>query len=379
MLDGQCGIASLSVTGPAPLKANIAAEVRNFHPDLLIDRQTLPRLDRFAQFALLAGREAVADAGIAFDEALAARTGIVLGTAIGGIQTVEEGSQKLYLDNSTRVHPLSVPRVMLNGGVSALSMDLGIRGPGFAVSSACSSSNHAIAQALAMIRSGMIDVAITGGSDAPLTYGHIRAWEALRILAPETCQPFSLERKGLALGEGAGVIVLESEDHVRRRGARIYAELAGCGLSCDAGDLLLPDADGARRAITSALADGKIALDEIDYINAHGTGTTANDINETQAVHRVFGAQAGNLSMSSTKSMHGHALGAAGGIEAVATVLSIFHGTLPPTINFGTPDPLCDLDYVPNQARQSKVRAALSNSFAFGGLNAVLAFRAFNG
>lgn len=379
MTEGLCGIGPLSVKGPAPLRATIAAEVREFDPGSLPAGDSLARLDRFAQFALLAGTEAIADAGLEFDEATGLRTGVLLGTAIGGLQTQDDGYRKLYLEGGTRVHPLSVPRVMLNAGVSALSMAFGIRGPGLAVSSACSSSNHAIAQAMAMIRTGQIDVAITGGSDAPLTYGHVRAWEALRVLAPDACQPFSLERKGLTLGEGAGVIVLESEAHARRRGARIYAELAGSGMTCDAGDLLLPDADGAHRAIAAALADGGIAADEVDYINAHGTGTVANDANETVAVHRAFGPHAGRLAISSTKSMHGHALGAAGGIEAVATALALFRSTLPPTVNFGSPDPKCDLDYVPNQARQRTLRAALSNSFAFGGLNAVLAFRAFSG
>jgi nodulation protein E len=375
MLEGVCGIRPLGLAGPAPLKVAVAAEVQGLDPERHFDRQTLGRLDRFAQLALVAGREAVADAGLTLVGGLGPRAGVVLGSAIGGIRTQDEGFHRLYAEGGSRVAPLTVPRVMLNGGVSALSMDLGLQGAAFAVSSACSSSNHAIAQAAWLVRSGQLDLALAGGSEAPLCYGHLKGWEGLRILAAETCRPFSLGRDGLVLGEGAGVLVLESEAHARRRGARVLAELAGAGMCADAGDLLLPDPDGARRAMEGALAEAGLTPSQVDYINAHGTGTQANDVNETQAIRRVFGAQASRLAVSSTKSMHGHALGAAGGIEAVATVKAIAEGVLPPTVSYGPPDPACDLDYVPNQARPWTIRTALSNSFAFGGLNAVLAFR----
>jgi nodulation protein E len=376
---GRCGIGPLGLPGVENLRSRVGGEVWQFDPLRHFDRQQMSRLDRFAQFGVMAGREAIRDADLTLDEAQQLRVAIVMGSCIGGIHTLDEGFERIYQQGRTRLPPLTVPRVMLNSAVSALSMEFGIRGPCFSVSSACSSANHAILQALWLVRSGQVDVAITGGSEAPLTYGHIRSWEALRVLAPDTCRPFSLERKGLVLAEGAGIIVIESEDFARRRGASIYAELAGAGMSSDASDLLLPEVSGAERAMAAAIADAGLAVDEIDYINAQGSGTSANDLNETLAIHRVFGAHARRLAVSSTKSMHGHALGATGGIEAVATVKAMATGVLPPTINFVSADPECDLDYVPNQGRERPIRAALSNAFAFGGLNAVLAFRGVDG
>jgi len=377
LVHGVSGIGPLTQVRNDRLKCAIAAEVRGFLPEAHLDPQAVQRLDRFAQFGLVAAREAIRDAGIVCDRDQGLRTAVILGSGIGGLQTLDEGFQRLYVQGSNRVYPLSVPKVMLNAGVSAISAELGILGPCFAVSSACSSANHAIIQALGLVRSGQVEVAITGGSEACLTFGMIKAWEALRVLAPDTCRPFCLERKGIVLGEGAGVIVLESLDHAVARGARIYAELAGGGMSSDAGDLTLPDPDGAARAMAAALQDARLDRETIGYVNAHGTGTPANDATETAAIHRVFGDRASSLSVSSTKSMHGHALGAAGGLEAVATIMALAEGVIPPTANFVSPDPVCDLDYVPNEARRVPIRAALSNSFAFGGLNAVLAFRRF--
>jgi len=377
LMDGVCAIGPLTGMPTERLKYPIGAEVRGFDPAQHVNSNWVQRLDRFGQFGLAAGHQAVRDAGLEFDADLGLRSGVILGSGIGGIQTLDQGFQRLFVHNINRLYPLSVPKVMLNSPVSALSMDLGIRGPSFAVSSACSSSNHAMIQAFNLVRGGQLDVVLSGGSEAPFTLGMIKGWEALRALAPDTCRPFCKERKGLVLGEGAGVLVLESLEHARARGARIYAELAGCGMSSDAGDLTLPDADGAARAMAGALADAGLQPADIDYINAHGTGTPANDSSETAAIHRVFGEQAARLLVSSTKSMHGHALGAAGGLEAVATVLALEQGGVPPTINYQTPDPQCDLDYVPHQARRRELRAALSNSFAFGGLNAVLAFRRY--
>jgi nodulation protein E len=254
-------------------------------------------------------------------------------------------------------------------------MDYGIVGPAWTVSTACSSANHAMGQAFWMIRSGAADAAITGGSEAPLSFGNLKAWEALRVVAEDTCRPFSKTRKGMILGEGAAMLVLETLEAARARGARIYAEVVGCGMSADAHHITQPSAEGPARAMRAALLDAGIAPEEVGYINAHGTGTPANDPIETAAIRTVFGSHANKLLVSSTKSMHGHALGAAGAIEAAATILGLRCGVLPPTVNYETPDPECDLDVIPNVARQALVQCALSNSFAFGGLNAVMAFR----
>jgi nodulation protein E len=250
-----------------------------------------------------------------------------------------------------------------------------LRGPTFAVASACASANHAIIQAAQMIRYGMADAAITGGTEACLTFGAIRAWEAMRVLADDTCRPFSANRRGLVLGEGAAIFVLESLEHAQARGAVILAELAGIGMTADATDIVMPSAEGGARAMSQALADAGLAPQDVDYINAHGTGTLANDPTETRAIHLAFGAHADRLAVSSTKSMHGHALGASGALELVAVIGALRDGVVPPTANLDKPDPACDLDYVPNTAREMPVRAALSNSFAFGGLNAVLALK----
>jgi nodulation protein E len=268
---------------------------------------------------------------------------------------------------------------MPSAAASQVSMGFGIQGPVFSVASACSSAAHAIAQAAAMIRAGLVDLALAGGTDAPFTLGLMKAWEALRVLSSDSCRPFCRDRSGIVLGEGAGMLVLESEAHARRRGATIRAELAGAGMSSDAGHITDPSVEGAARAMRAALDDAGMDPAEIDYVNAHGTGTQANDLTETRAVHAVFGEHASRLAVSSTKSMHGHALGASGALEAVATVLALQKGVIPPTANFTEPGEGCDLDYVPNRARAAPVRAALSNSFAFGGLNAVLAFRAWRG
>jgi nodulation protein E len=265
--------------------------------------------------------------------------------------------------------------VMTNASASQISIAYGLRGPTFAVASACASANHAIIQAAQMIRYGMADVAIAGGTEACLTYGALRAWEAMRVLADDTCRPFSINRRGLVLGEGAGIFVLESMEHAQARGAVILAELAGVGMTADASDIVMPNATGAAAAMTQAMADADLAPQDVDYINAHGTGTQANDSTETRAIRLAFGAHADRLAVSSTKSMHGHALGASGALELVAVVGALRDGVVPPTANLDEVDPACDLDYVPNVGREMPVRAALSNSFAFGGLNAVLALK----
>jgi len=266
---------------------------------------------------------------------------------------------------------------MPSAATSQVSIDLGIRGPAFTVTTACASAAHAVAQAVLLIRSGSVELALAGGTDAPFTYGLLKAWEALRVLSPDQCRPFSKDRNGLVLGEGAGFVVLESEDHAHNRGAKIYAELAGFGLSSDAVHITDPSSDGAAAAIRAALADAGLATAQIDYINAHGTGTWANDPSETRAIRQVFGRDADRLAVSSTKAAHGHALGASGALELIATTLAMRDGVIPPTLNFTQPGEGCDLNYVPNQAEARRLDAALSNSFAFGGLNAVLALRRY--
>lgn len=376
LLAGRPGIGPITSVDPELLKCRNGAEARCFDPGLHFDPKEQLLLDRFAQLALAAAIEAITDAGLEFGDGLGPRTAIVTGTSAAGQTTVDDASVELYRRNAQRLNPLTIPRTMSNAAASQLSMRYGITGPAWTVSTACSSSNHAIGQAFWMVRHGLADCAITGGSEAPFNLGLLKAWEAMRVVAPDTCRPFSAERKGLILGEGAGFLVLEPLDAARARGARIHGEIVGFGMSADAHHITMPSPDGAAAAMRGALHDAGLAAEQCGYINAHGTGTAANDPTETRAIRAVFGAHAGRLAVSSTKSMHGHTLGAAGALEAVATVLALRDGMLPPTANFLTPDPECDLDVVANLPRAQRVEAALSNSFAFGGLNAVLAFKA---
>ncbi|TAL85536.1 MAG: beta-ketoacyl-[acyl-carrier-protein] synthase family protein [Rhodanobacter sp.] len=375
--EGRSGIGPLRHPDAARLKVKIAAQVpASFDPAAHIDERTLPLLDRTSEFALHAAREAIGQSGLDFgDNALGLRTAVIVGTGVGGETTQDEQSKRLYADNAQRVHPLSIVRLMTNASASQISIAYGLRGPTFAVASACASANHAIIQAAQMIRFGLADVAVAGGTEACITYGAMRAWEAMRVLADETCRPFSANRRGLVLGEGAGIFVLELLEHARARGATILAELAGSGMTADATDIVSPSADGAAAAMRQALDDAGLNPEDVDYVNAHGTGTVANDSTETRAIRLAFGAQADRLAVSSTKSMHGHALGASGALELVAVIGALRDSVVPPTANLDQPDPACDLDYVPNVAREMPVRAALSNSFAFGGLNAVLALK----
>ncbi|MEJ1340322.1 MAG: beta-ketoacyl-[acyl-carrier-protein] synthase family protein [Candidatus Sedimenticola sp. (ex Thyasira tokunagai)] len=371
--EGRSGIGPLKMDSHEGLKLSIAAQIKDFVPEDHFSSTVLSCLDRYSQLALVAAREAVADAVLGESNLVTAA--VVIGTGCGGKETDEATYRQLYVDNKKRAHPLTIPKGMPSAAASQINMQMGITGPAFTVSSACASANHAVAQAAMMIRSGLVDVALAGGTDAPFTYGLLKAWEAMRVLSSDTCRPFSADRKGLVLAEGAGMVVLESLSHAQKRGAKIHAELAGFGMSSDAGHITQPSADGAARAISAALRDASLNPEDVDYINAHGTGTQANDITETQALKIAFGTGAGKLMVSSTKSMHGHALGAAGGLELIATVMTLAEGVVPPTANFITPGEGCDLDYVPNQAREVRVGAALSNSFAFGGLNSVLAVK----
>jgi nodulation protein E len=367
---GKSAIAPLSGFEETGLNVATAAQVIDYKPEEHFPQGQLGLLDRHSQFALMAAREATEDAGMDGDQ----RAGLaaVIGTGCGGKETDELTYQKLYKEAKHRVHPFTIPRGMPSAASSQISMDLGIRGPSFTVASACASANHAIAQAVLMIRSGMVDAAIAGGTDAPFTYGLLKSWEALRVLSPETCRPFCKDRKGLVLGEGAGMLVLESLAHAQARGAHIHALITGVGMSADAAHITDPSSEGAAHAMRAALKDAGRKPEEIDYINAHGTGTQLNDLSETRAIHTVFGHHAKALPVSSTKSMHGHALGAAGALELVATVKALQEGLVPPTVNFTEPGEGCDLDYVPNEPVHRDLACAMSNSFAFGGLNAVV-------
>jgi nodulation protein E len=379
LVDCRPGIGPITLIDMSAMRFQNGAQARSFNPAEHFPQKELDFLDRFAQFAVVAAREAVRDAGVEWTAGLRERSAIVTGSCVGGKSTEDEGFQILYLLRKPRVNPLTIPRTMGNAGASYISMETGICGPTYTISTACSSANHALGQAFWMVRDGIAELALTGGSEAPFSFGHLKAWEAMRVVAPDTCRPFSKDRRGMILGEGGAMMVLEPLEAARARGARIYAEIVGFGMSSDAHHLTQPSVEGPARAIRAALADGGLAPEQIGYINAHGTATSANDPTEVAAVRAALGAQAERLAISSTKSMHGHALGAAGAIEGIATVLALREGVLPPTANFTTPDPLCDLDVVPNQARRADVECALSNSFAFGGLNAVLAFRRWEG
>lgn len=374
LTEGKCGIAPIASIPTEGLRFQNAAEVRDFDPSLCLEPKEIDQLDRNTHFAITAATEALRDAGLTITGELGENCAISTGCAVGGKASEDASYYELYGERKQRFHPLTIPRVMANGAASAISTKFGITGPVWNVSTACSSANHAIGQAFAMVRAGQVEVAIAGGTEGLMAYGFLKAWDVMRVVAPDTCRPFSKDRKGMVLGEGAAFLILEPVERALARGVRIYAELAGFGQGSDAFHLTMPSPEGGARAMRMALRDAQLAPGQIGYINAHGTGTPANDSTETKAIRSVFGPHADRLAVSSTKSMHGHALGAAGALEAAATALALFHGILPPTANYTTPDPDCDLDIVPNQARVLEVEAALSNSFAFGGLNAVLAF-----
>lgn len=376
LAQGCSGIGPIEAADRTQLRFQNGAEVRGYDPREHFEERRADLLDRFAQFALIAAREAVEDAGWNGElSALRERTAIITGSCVGGQTTWEEGYHRIFLEGRQRPNPLTIPKIMASAGASQISMELGITGPAYTVSSACSSASHAIGTAFWMVRQGTVEMAITGGSEAPFTLGNLKAWDAVRAVSSDTCRPFSRERRGMILGEGGAMLVLEPLDAALARGARIYAEILGFGMNSDAHHLTQPSPDGALRAMRTALADAGLQPEQIGYINAHGTGTPVNDPIETRAIRDLFGGHADALPVSSTKSMHGHTLGAAGAIEAAATALALHHGILPPTANYLALDPECDLDVIPNTARAAEVEYALSNSFAFGGLNAVLVFR----
>jgi nodulation protein E len=374
--EGRSAIGPIEGVDRSSVRFQNGAQVRGYDPLRHFEGGKDAYMDRFAQFSVIAAREALRDSAMELTQQLRENAAIVCGSAVGGQGTLEVGFEDLYVAGRGRVHPLTIPKTMVNAGASQIAMDLKLSGPTYTVSTACSSANHAIGQAFQLVRSGVAEIAVAGGSEAPFTIGLLKAWEAMRVIAPDTCRPFSKDRRGMILGEGGAMLILEPLDAAKARGARIYAEICGSGMTADAHHLTQPTVDGPSRAMRAALRDANLKPEEVGYINAHGTGTPGNDPTETRAIHEVFGAHAAKLAISSTKSLHGHALGAAGALEAVATVLALHHGILPPTANYNERDPECDLDYIPNEPRPSRVRAALSNSFAFGGLNAVIAFRA---
>jgi nodulation protein E len=377
LIAGHSGLAPPVLSPTMQVGTRLVGQVAHFDPTLHFEPQRIGVLDRVSQFAVVAARQALAQSGLSLRDGLAERTATVIGTGSGGHTTVDASFHRLYAQGAARLNPLTIPKAMISAAASQVSMDCSTKGPAYAVASACASATHAIGQAFHMVRSGAATCAICGGTEASITFGALKGWEAMRIMAPDACRPFSVDRKGMVIAEGAAMVVLETMEHARRRGAEILAEVAGFGMSADAKDLTTPDPAGMARAISAALVDGALAPEAVDYVNAHGTGTVANDEAETVALHMSFGDHARRLAVSSTKSMVGHSLGAAGALEFVAVVMALRDGTVPPTINYLGTDPACDLDYVPNEARRLSVDVALSNSFAFGGLNAVIAMRRF--
>jgi len=376
MREGQLGIGPLQMRDLDRLTVKIGGQIKDFDPEAHFDRQKLALYDRVTQLVLLASREAMAQSGLEITEELSETTGVVLGTAAGGMNTWDDNFRSVYEEGKNRVHPFVVPKLMTNAAASHLSMAHNIKGPSLTISTACASSNHAIGLAFQMVRSGMAQVMLAGGGDAMLTFGGIKAWEGLRVMSKTACRPFSANRSGMVQGEGAVVFVLETYEGAKARGAEILAELIGFSMTSDAGDIVMPNQQGAVRAIRGALRDACLDPQDIGYINAHGTGTAANDKTECAAVTEAFGAHAPALMMSSTKSMHGHLIGGTGAVELLACLMALRDGVIAPTIGYEQPDPNCAVDVVPNVARQAKVTAALSNAFAFGGMNAVLALKA---
>lgn len=373
--EGRCGITDLEIRDRERLSIRIGGQVHDWNPEANFNRQQIVLYDKFTQFTLLAARQAVAQAGLNFDGHLGYETGVVLGTAAGGVNTWDDNYRTVYEEGKNRVHPFVVPKLMNNAGAAHVSMEFNLKGPSFTVATACASSNHAMGMAFHMVRSGMCRAMLAGGSESMLCFGGIKAWEGLRVMSKDACRPFSLTRNGMVQGEGAAVFVFEEYEQAARRGAEILAEVVGFAMTSDASDIVMPSKQGAARAIAGALKDGGLNLEDVGYINAHGTGTAANDKTECAAVADVFGHHADRLMMSSTKSMHGHLIGGTGAVELLACIMALRDGVIAPTIGYEEPDPECALDVVPNVARKARVDVALSNAFAFGGMNAVLALR----
>ncbi|ATQ69467.1 MULTISPECIES: beta-ketoacyl-[acyl-carrier-protein] synthase family protein [Methylosinus] len=376
--DGVSQIRPLVTPHPYDGRVKQAAQVPDFDPAAHIDAKFLPFCDPFTQFALVSADEAVAQAGLGRDDLAGPRTAVIIGSGIGGMTTIDNGLYRYYTQ-SIRPDMLSVPRLIPSAAPTTLGMRYSCNGPTFSMGSACSSASQAVGLGAQMIRFGIVDRAIVGGAEACVINGTIRAWEGLRVLTPDLCRPFSKGRNGMHLGEGAAVFLLETLEAAERRGHAPLCELAGYGTTSDAKDFVRPDLDGVANSIVAALDDAGLAPDDIDYVNAHGTATHANDITEAGAIARVFGERAARLPVSSTKPIHGHALGAGSGLELVVTIAALEEQIAPPTINFLEYDPRCPIDAVPNEARRTPMRHAMTNSFAFGGINVVLILRALDG
>ena len=372
---GKSGISAIENIDMLDVRFRNGGEIKGYNAlDYFVPKDA-DMMDRFAQLAVVAAREAVNQSGLEWTPDLKETAAIITGSCIGGQATEDQGFWDVYKMGKPRVHPMTIPKTMANAGASGISLEFGITGPAFTIATACASSAHAIGLAFQMVRGGVCDFAITGGSEAPFSYGLLKAWEAMRVVSPSACRPFSKDRTGMILGEAGAMLTIETLEHALARGAQPLAEIVGFGMSSDAHHITQPSSEGPAKAIRLALKDAGLAPEAIHYVNAHGTGTSVNDATETKALHLAFGDHAKKLAISSTKSMHGHTLGAAGAIETIATILGMTNGFVPPTINYNERDPECDLDYTPNVARNLEFEYAISNSFAFGGLNAVLALR----
>ena len=380
MKEGRSGIGELEFPDVMRLKVRTGGQIKNFDPTKHFELKQIERMDRFSQLALLAANEAITSSGLEnFQEDWSENAGIILGSSIGGIETINSSYKKVFGGGHNRLHPFTIPKIMNNSATSLISIEYKIQGPSFTVSSACSSSNHAMGLAYETIKSRKSSIMITGGSESFLSFGGIKPWESLRVLSQRKCRPFSKGRDGLVHGEGAGIFVFESLESAKKRKAVIIAEVVGFSMSSDASDLIKPNNIGPEKALAGVLKDGRINQTDVSYINAHGTGTILNDKMECEAINEIFGPHSRALKMSSTKAMHGHLIGATAAIELLACTLAITERVIPPTINYKGLDPDCDLDIVPNVSQElKKVHVALNNSFAFGGMNAVLALKKFD-
>ena len=377
MVEGKDGISELDIPNIERLSVKRGGQVKTKSILGNLPRNYDKNVDRVTLLSLIASAEAVNSSGINFDQPLNELSAVILGTAGGGLTTQDENFRKVYEQKKNRVHPLTVPKLMHSASASKISIENNINGPTFTVSTACASSNHAIGQAFAMIRSGQIITAITGGADSMLCFGGLKAWEGLRIMSTDKCRPFCATRDGMIQSEGATIFVLEELEHALRRNANIYAEITGFSMNSDAFDIMNPSPNGLVRAMKLALTDAKLDPECIGYINAHGTGTYVNDKVESLAINKVFKTERSKQFVSSTKSMHGHLIGGSGAVELLSCILAIKKGILAPTINFEKEDPLCDINLIKNNSVEAKVTNVMSNSFAFGGLNAVLILRSF--
>jgi beta-ketoacyl-acyl-carrier-protein synthase II len=384
-LDGVSGVGPITQFDASDYQVKIAGEVKNFHPEDFMPARETRRRDRFEQLATAAVKEAVSQSGLEIREASAGRVGVIISSAIGGLSSLQEAILSVENEGPRRVSPFAIPMLMSNGAAGLIAIDYGYKGPSFSVVSACASSADGIGMAWMMLRAGMVDAVIAGGSEATISPIGIAAFDRVGAMSRRnedyamTPQPFDLNRDGLVMGEGAAVLVLERESHARGRGAEILAELAGYAATADAFHITAPseNGEGGSNAMRLEMEAAGVNPEEVDYINAHGTATPLNDLSETRAIKAAFGELAYNIPVSSTKSMTGHLMGATGALEAAFCAQAVLDQAIPPTIHYQTPDPQCDLDYVPNQAREKPVRVAMSNAFGFGGHNAVLVFRKF--